>query len=129
MQQDTVPPIGSAWTPEAASVPSSPQRPYTAEDWPAAPNAQHEDGLRLRRLLWVFTILTVILVAPSVVSRVEYARVAAQERARLDIARANLKDFKLDQISAAYRLLAQSVGPSVVNITYRNVMISATRER
>jgi serine protease Do len=64
----------------------------------------------------VFTILTIVLVAPSVVGRIEYAVTSARERARLDVARENLKDFKLDQISAAYRLLAQSVGPSVVNI-------------
>ena len=30
-----------------------------------------------------------------------------------------MKDFKLDQISAGYRALAQSVGPSVVNISTR----------
>ena len=72
--------------------------------------------MRLRRLLWVFTLLTIVLVSPSIVGRIEYALVSARERARLDVARANLADFQLDQISAAYRMLAQSVGPSVVNI-------------
>jgi serine protease Do len=86
-----------------------------ASDWPAEP-ARNEEGHRVRRLLWVFTILTVVLVTPSIVGRIEYALTSARERARLDVARENLKDFKLDQISAAYRLLAQSVGPSVVTI-------------
>lgn len=72
--------------------------------------------MRLRRLVWLFVALSAILVAPSVVARFEYALTSARERARLDVARANLRDFKLDQISAAYRMLAQSVGPSVVNI-------------
>ena len=119
MQQDSFPPVGSAWSPPVeAAAPATPaalpRRPMT-EDWPAEPS-RNEEGPRLRRLLWVFTILTVVLVAPSLVSRIEYALTSARERARLDVARENLKDFKLDQISAAYRMLAQSVGPSVVNI-------------
>jgi S1-C subfamily serine protease len=97
------------------AAPSGPPRRPLAPDWPAEP-PRNEEGHRIRRLLWVFTILTVVLVTPSIVGRVEYALTSARERARLDVARENLKDFKLDQISAAYRLLAQSVGPSVVNI-------------
>jgi serine protease Do len=121
MQQDSFPPVGPAWSAPveaiapAPAAPALPRRPPTAADWPAEP-ARSEEGPRLRRLLWVFTILTVVLVSPSVVGRIEYALTAARERARLDVARENLQDFKLDQISAAYRLLAQSVGPSVVNI-------------
>ncbi|HEX6960840.1 MAG TPA: trypsin-like peptidase domain-containing protein, partial [Lacipirellula sp.] len=118
MQQDPYPPGGPAWTSPAESPPAAPPAPprRAEPDWPS--NAAHhaEEGMRLRRLLWVFTILTIVLVAPSVVSRIEYARTSARERARLDVARANLADFKLDQMSAAFRMLAQSVGPSVVNI-------------
>lgn len=75
-----------------------------------------EDGLRLRRLLWVFTILTIVLVTPSVVGRVEYALTYARERARLQAAKENLQDFELDQVSHAFRMIAQLVGPSVVNV-------------
>ena len=82
-----------------------------------------DEGARLRRLLWVFAGLTALLAAPSVVGRIEYARTAAQERARLAVARENLRDFKLDQLSASYRMLAQVVGPSVVNI--RSDMITS----
>jgi serine protease Do len=87
-----------------------------AQQWPEETPAHAEEGMRLRRLLWVFTLLTIVLVAPSVVGRIEYALVSARERARLDVARANLADFQLDQLSGAFRMLAQSVGPSVVNI-------------
>jgi serine protease Do len=80
------------------------------------PVAEPPGGDRLHRLLWIFALLTVILVAPSIIGRVEYARTAAKERARLDVARENLKDFNLEQISAAYRMIAQVVGPSVVSI-------------
>jgi serine protease Do len=83
--------------------------------WPGDAD-RTEDRARLRRLMWVFALLTALLLAPSVIGRIQYALTAAQERARLDVARANLTDFKLGQISAAYRMLAQSVGPSVVSI-------------
>jgi S1-C subfamily serine protease len=115
MQQDSM--ASSNW--DAGPLPASSHEASAAsydrqQGWPAANPA--EAGPRVRRLLWVFTILTIVLVAPSLVGRIEYALTAARERARLDVARQNLKDFKLDEISAAYRLLAQSVGPSVVNI-------------
>jgi serine protease Do len=119
MQQDSFPPAGPAWTaPESAPLPPpAPQaRLRQAADAWAAEGRHTEEGPRLRRLLWVFTILTIILVTPSLIERIEYARTYAHERARLQLAKENLKDFKLDQISAAYRLLAQAVGPSVVNI-------------
>jgi len=118
MQQDSSPPVGPAWSAPTDVVPPPPPavrsrsaaNPWTGE----AP--ERESGPRLRRLLAVFTILTIILVTPSLVERIEYARTYARERARLQVARENLKDFKLNEISTAYRLLAQAVGPSVVNI-------------
>jgi serine protease Do len=117
MQQDSLPPAGPAWSvPVEVVSPPPPRMRSAANPWREEEPVRSEDGIRLRRLLWVFTILTIVLVVPSVVGRVEYAVTSARERARLDVARENLKDFKLDQISAAYRLLAQSVGPSVVNI-------------
>lgn len=89
--------------------------PRPDEAW-RDPVAEPPGGDRLHRLLWIFALLTVVLVAPSIIGRVEYARTAARERARLDVARENLTDFNLEQISAAYRMIAQVVGPSVVSI-------------
>lgn len=118
MQREPTSAADSAWSlsdaaPEDQLPPAAP--PYVPESWRREEN-KREDRVRLSRLMWVFVILSAILIAPSLVSRIEYALTSARERARLDVARANLKDFKLEQISAAYRMLAQSVSPSVVNI-------------
>src|SRR5262245_47404290 len=127
MAQDSLSQAGSAW-PRSADDPPPPPLAAPPKPAAAAKDAWHaesghrEEGDRLHRLLWIFAILTLVLVAPSVIGRIEYARIAAHERARLDVARENLKDFKLDQISAAYRMLAHSVGPSVVNVRTRRGM-------
>ena len=119
MQEDSLSatPASQPWIIPANQLPASPPalRGVDSNPWDADA-ARGEDHARLRRLIWVFAILTSVLVAPSIVSRIQYAITSAQERARLDVARENLKDFKLDGLNAAYRMLAQSVGPSVVNI-------------
>ncbi len=73
-------------------------------------------GPRLKRLLWVFALLFVVLVAPSIAGRIQYALTAAKERARYDFAREHHKELNLSQFSNASRLLAQLVGPSVVSV-------------
>jgi serine protease Do len=114
--QESYTPSGPGWTSSGTAVPP-PSRPQTAANPWANDDMPHgEEGIRLRRLLWIFALLTIVLVAPSVIYRIQYATTLANERARLQVARENLKDFKLDQISAAFRMLAQSVTPSVVNI-------------
>ncbi len=75
-----------------------------------------KDVVRLRRLLWVFGGLLLILLAPSIAGRFQYAITSAKEQAEVDVARVNLQDLQLDQLSTAFRLIAKSVGPSVVNI-------------
>jgi serine protease Do len=106
----------AAWT-SHGSAPSTHLRPRPiGEPW-NGDRRPDEEGLRLKRLLWIFTVLIIVLVAPSIIYKVEYSLTAARERARHDVARANLADFKLEQISAGYRALAQTVGPSVVNIS------------
>jgi serine protease Do len=124
MEQDTYSPSDSPW-PEAESLSASPVavpasvppplRSATEERW-IAPVSSDSDGGRLHRLLWIFAILTVVLVAPSVIGRVEYARTAARERARYDVAKENVRELNLEQLSAAYRMIPQLVSPSVVNI-------------
>src|SRR3954466_13160258 len=110
MEQDSYPPSSPGWASSGtvdppARVPAA-RNPWTEDDMPHG-----EQGVRLRRLLWIFTLLTIVLVAPSVIYRIQYAITSANERARLEVARENLKDFKLEQISAAYRMLAQSITP------------------
>jgi serine protease Do len=122
MLNDPYPPPAPAMNDGSNGVEPSPpvpaptlRPPRLNEPW-RDPIAEPAEGGRLHRLLWIFALLTVVLVTPSVIGRVEYARTAARERARLDVARENLKDFNLEQISAAYRMIAQVVGPSVVSI-------------
>jgi serine protease Do len=118
MQHESNPHDDDAWEGELiTSTPPARSRPMS-EVW-TVDRPREEEGIRLKRLLWVFTVLIIVLVSPSIVYKIEYSLTSARERARLDVARANLKDFRLDQISNGYRALAQSVGPSVVNISTR----------
>lgn len=124
MEQDTYSPADSPWpeaeslSPTPVAVPASvspPPRPATEDRW-IAPVSSDSDGGRLHRLLWIFAILTVVLVAPSVIGRIEYARTAARERARYDVAKENLRALNLEQINAALQMPPTLVKPSVVNI-------------
>jgi S1-C subfamily serine protease len=71
---------------------------------------------RLRRLLWIFSLLLALLVAPSVVYKIRYALVEAEERAQFDVARDNIQNLNLMQLNDASKLLAHFVGPSVVHL-------------
>jgi len=75
-----------------------------------------QDIFRLQRLLWIFGLLLAVLVAPSIIARIQYAATAAKERAHYDIARELKQEFSLSSFSDASRLLANYVGPSVVSI-------------
>ena len=78
------------------------------------------DVVRLRRLLWVFGALSLLLlaesIAPSIAGRIQYAITSSKERAEVDVAKEHLGGLQLNQLSIAFRLLAQAVGPSVVNV-------------
>jgi len=78
------------------------------------------DLLRLRRLLWVFGLLVMVFIAPSVAGRIQYALTKAKESDQIDVARENLQEFNLSHFNTASRLLAQYVGPSVVNVSTRS---------
>lgn len=87
---------------------------------PEAPVTQ-QDLSRLRRLLWIFSLLLALLIAPSFVGRIQYALVEAQERAQFDVASQHLQNLNLMQLNDASKLLAHYVGPSVVHLrTHRN---------
>lgn len=113
MHQETTP-FGADDIPTDSPVVSVPPQP-PAVNRAEAPVTQ-QDLLRLRRLLWIFGLLVAVLIAPSVVDRIQYANTAAKERAMYDVARELKDEFSLNQISDASRLLANFVGPSVVNL-------------
>jgi serine protease Do len=125
MPQDFYSPTGpaSSVTDGDAAVSVAPPVEPAATPHPAggrdpwlAPVSADTQGGRLHRLLWIFAFLVVVLVAPSFIGRVVYSITAARERARHDVALEYREQMQLEQISAAYRTIAQLVGPSVVNI-------------
>lgn len=91
---------------------NQPTVPANAADRPVTQQDLH----RLRRLLWVFGLLLAVLIAPSFVQKIQYAITAGKERAKYDVASERKREFSLDSISDASRLLANYVGPSVVSI-------------
>lgn len=96
---------------ESVSTPIVDQHPKTVQQ-----NRDPLQSTRLSRLLLVFAILFIVLVTPSVVERVQYSITVAQERAKYDVAKEYHQDLNLNQVSDASRLLANYVGPSVVNV-------------
>ena len=87
----------------------------------AAAPATVGDVARLRRLLWVFSSLLLILLAPSIAGQIQYAITAAKEQAEVDVAKEHLHKLQLNQLSVAFRLLAKTVGPSVVNVSTEQI--------
>jgi len=114
MQQEPFPQPQDVLTTPPVDPPSTPplQLPNEAD----ARQATQQELPRVSRLMWVFGLLLAVLIVPSVVGRIQYAMTEAKERAQVDVARENLQDFSLQEFSTASRLLAQYVGPSVVNV-------------
>ena len=105
--------------PEGASAyEPSPAPPSTHASHGPRPDYDRTAGevLRLRWLMWLFFLLLLLLLAPLVAAKFQYAITAAKERAEMDVARENLGQLDLSQMSTAFRLVAKAVGPSVVNI-------------
>jgi serine protease Do len=86
--------------------------------------AAHQDVVprrfprRAAPLMWLLVALVLLAVVRlhlgALVEEVQYALTRGRERASAELARAQLAS--LDESSAAFRLVAQSVGPSVVHI-------------
>lgn len=95
-------------TPPAGSLSASTPRPRYKN--PAS------EGSRLQRMLAVFGLLFAVLIAPSVAGRIQYSLTSAKQRAQYDVAREYRADLTLNQVSTASKLLAEFVGPSVVNV-------------
>lgn len=95
--------------------PSFTPQPHPRVPADEAPVTQ-QDLSRLRRLLWFFSLLVVMLVLPSLVYRVRYAMVEAEERAQFDVASDHIQNLNLMQLNDASKLLAHYVGPSVVHL-------------
>ncbi|QDU30174.1 Periplasmic pH-dependent serine endoprotease DegQ precursor [Anatilimnocola aggregata] len=88
------------------------------------------DELRIRlawaKLLWLLTFLGVLLgvtyLVPNMVEQIQYASARGKQRAEHELAKEELKDQPLAQLSRASQLVSQRVGPSVVHITAQTNM-------
>jgi serine protease Do len=74
------------------------------------------DRTRLRRLVWLLTILLVVFLTPLIIGRVTYEYVYNKQLAQVRVAREHLGELELEGLSHASRLIAAGVGPSVVHI-------------
>jgi S1-C subfamily serine protease len=109
------------YQPPAENAAPSLPTPYSQQQSPdyrpyGEPPVTQQDLSRVRRLLWIFSLLLVLLVAPSLVYRIRYALVEAEERAQFDVARDNIQNLNLMQLNDASKILAHYVGPSVVHL-------------
>lgn len=79
-------------------------------------------------LVGLLIVVAVMWALPSLVQRVRYASTLGQQRAEVDAAREALKT-NLKDTTEAFRLAAQSVGPSVVHIDADQIQVSPERTR
>jgi S1-C subfamily serine protease len=69
---------------------------------------------RLPGLVAVLIVLLALLIVPGVVERIQFASTRGEQRAKAEVARAELA--ALPDAESRYRLVAQSIAPSVVGI-------------
>lgn len=79
-------------------------------------SAPYRQPSMVPRLLAILGILAIVWQFPSFLERIEYARVHGRERAESDIARGELTDGKITDLSRMSGQIAKLVGPSVVHI-------------
>jgi S1-C subfamily serine protease len=73
------------------------------------------------KLLWLLSFLAVLLaisyLVPYIAENTQYALTRGRQRAEHDFAREHLPGSPLSQLSQAYQMVSQAVGPSVVHIS------------
>ena len=62
-------------------------------------------------------LLVLSYLAPYAIEQVQYALTRGKQRAQYDLAGQGLKQSSLQEISQAYQMVSQRVGPSVVHIS------------
>ena len=101
----------------------SDERPHDEETGPMLPpDEPRRSSAHMRTLLWVLALFVLVLLAPSLVERMQYALTRGRERAEAEVAKLTLADHRLDDISASFGAIAKAVGPSVVHIDTRRVV-------
>jgi len=81
---------------------------------------RNQASFSLSKLLWLVTMVAVMLgvynLVPRLAENINYGLTRGRQRAEYENARERLKDLPLEGLSAAYQLVSQKVGPSVVHI-------------
>ena len=106
---------------------SEPNRAATLRDDPvlaARADVSPADAARIQlawaKLVWLLTFLAVALtmayLVPYIAEQTQYALTRGKQRAEYEIASEKLPGSPLEQLSTAYQMISQRVGPSVVHI-------------
>lgn len=108
--------------PDAVERASDSTPPSEAPGGPAPPPVAPQVVRRGGRLTWLLAMLiglTLVAASPLWLEEIQYSLTRGEQRAKADVARAELANLT-DATSARFRLVAQSVEPSVVHIdSYR----------
>ena len=73
-------------------------------------------GSSIVKLLAVLAILVIVWQLPIFIERIEYSRHYGREKAAADVARGELQNGKMNDLSRLSGMVAKTVGPSVVHI-------------
>lgn len=81
---------------------------------------RNQASYSLSKLLWLVTVVAVMLgvytLVPRLAEEINYSLTRGRQRAEYENARERLADLPLAGLSAAYQLVSERVGPSVVHI-------------
>ncbi len=92
--------------------------PPTTTDFPPSPPVVYQP--RLHRLLWIFAILVIAVVAPYLAEQVQYSITRGRLRAEAEVARTKLAD--LPDGASTFSLVAKALEPSVVGVKTTRVV-------
>ncbi len=111
-------------TDPAASIPEEPHQVESQAQSVQIDRMLQREAKRLKvawgKLAWLLCFLAILLgisyTLPRIVESLHYAAARGQQRARYELAREELKDSPLSQLSAESQKVAECVCPSVVHI-------------
>jgi len=117
---------GSVSTPRESRLESAPRSENLRHDPVLAARADVSpaDAARIHlawaKLVWLLSFLAVALtmayLVPFAAEQTQYAITRGKQRAEYEIASEHLSGSPLEQLSSAYQMISQRVGPSVVHI-------------
>lgn len=79
----------------------------------------------VRLLCFLVALLALRYVVPATIEQVQYRLTRGRQRAEFETSGQALRSLKLNELSTAYQLISQRVGPSVVHIETRSTSSNA----